>query len=45
MDEFKNDTEFAAAAADPRSGASLVPMLIGGLVMIVIGMAAVFAFV
>ena len=36
----KEDTE---ADADPRSGTSLVPMLIGGLVLIVLGMIAVAA--
>jgi hypothetical protein len=30
--------------ADPRSGSSLVPMLVGGLVMIVLGMIAVAVF-
>ena len=32
------------ATPDPYVGSSLVPMLIGGLVMIVIGMIAVMAF-
>lgn len=32
------------AQSDPRSGSSLVPMLIGGLVLIVIGMIGVMAF-
>ena len=36
----KEDTE---AEADPRSGTSLVPMLVGGLVLIVVGMIVVAA--
>jgi hypothetical protein len=32
------DIDVIAASADPRSGASLVPMLVAGLVMIVVGM-------
>jgi len=32
-----------ATAPDPYAGSSLVPMLVGGLVMIVIGMIAVMA--
>ena len=38
-----NETEFARMAANPRSSASLVPMLIAGLVMITIGMVLAFA--
>jgi len=34
----------AGEAADPRSGSSLVPMLIAGLVLTLIGMIAVAAF-
>lgn len=33
-----NETEFTAMAANPRSSASLVPMLVAGLIMITIGM-------
>jgi hypothetical protein len=33
-----SETEFARIAANPRSSASLVPMLVAGLVMITIGM-------
>lgn len=32
------------AAADPYSGSSLLPMLVSGLVLIVVGMIAVAAF-
>jgi hypothetical protein len=38
------ETEIALAAAEPLSGSSLVPMLVSGLVMIVIGMIAVATF-
>jgi hypothetical protein len=31
------ETDIALAAATPLSGSSLVPMLVGGLVLIVIG--------
>jgi hypothetical protein len=40
----RTEAEFARIAADPRSGASLVPMLIIGLVLIVAGMIVAFAF-
>ncbi len=41
----KNSSEKdALAAADPYSGNSLVPMLVIGLVLIVVGMIAVAAF-
>jgi hypothetical protein len=42
----KNNSKMkiAIAVADPRSGSSLVPMLVGGLVLIVIGMIAALAF-
>jgi hypothetical protein len=33
-----HETEFARMAANPRSSASLVPMLVAGLVMITAGM-------
>lgn len=41
-----NDKEeaFALAQADPHSSSSLVPMLVGGLVLILIGMIGVLAF-
>ena len=39
-----NERNVALAVADPYSGSSLVPMLISGLVMIMIGMIAVAAF-
>ncbi|MBV8839014.1 MAG: hypothetical protein JO000_20975 [Alphaproteobacteria bacterium] len=37
-DRTLSDNEFARRAANPRSSASLVPMLVAGLVMITIGM-------
>ncbi len=37
-DRSVSENEFARMAADPRSSASLVPMLVAGLVMITIGM-------
>ena len=37
-DKSLSEREFAKMAANPRSSASLVPMLIAGLVMITIGM-------
>ena len=37
----KNNNERTVALADPYSGSSLVPMLISGLVLIVVGMIAV----
>ena len=43
-DRNRNEKAFAALAADPRSGSSLVPMLVGGLVLIVIGMIGALAF-
>jgi hypothetical protein len=36
-----SEVEVVIAAPDPRSGSSLVPMLVGGLVLIVIGMIGV----
>ena len=36
-----NEKNVALAVADPYSGSSLVPMLISGLVLIVVGMIAV----
>jgi hypothetical protein len=38
------DNDIAVAAAGPLSGSSLVPMLVSGLVLIVVGMIAVAAF-
>jgi hypothetical protein len=35
-----NEKHVALAAVDPYSGSSLVPMLISGLVLIVVGMIA-----
>ena len=35
-----NDTDLAQESANPFSGSSLVPMLIGGLVLTLIGMIA-----
>ena len=37
------EAEDAIAAADPRSSSSLVPMLVGGLILAVIGMLAALA--
>jgi len=37
-DRASNENEFARMAANPRSSASLVPMLVAGLVMITLGM-------
>lgn len=39
-----SEKENDIAIADPRSGRSLVPMLVGGLVLIVVGMIGVLAF-
>lgn len=39
-----NEKDMALAAADPYAGSSLVPMLISGLLMVMIGMIAVAAF-
>ena len=36
-----NEKDMALAPADPYAGSSLVPMLISGLVLIVVGMIAV----
>jgi hypothetical protein len=38
------DDDIVMAMADPYSGSSLVPMLVSGLVLIVVGMIAVAAF-
>jgi hypothetical protein len=38
------ETDVAIAMDDPLSGSSLVPMLVSGLVLIVVGMIAVAAF-
>lgn len=44
MINLKNAEQAASSTqSDPRSGSSLVPMLIGGLVLIVIGMIGVMA--
>jgi hypothetical protein len=40
----KNSSENDVAMAGPLSGSSLVPMLVSGLVLIVVGMIAVAAF-
>lgn len=39
--ENSNTKALVVEPADPGSGSSLVPMLVGGLVMIVLGMIAV----
>jgi hypothetical protein len=39
-----SENDIAVAMADPFSGSSLVPMLVSGLVLIVVGMIAVAAF-
>jgi hypothetical protein len=41
----RSDVEIVIAAPDPRSGSSLVPMLVSGLVLIVFGMIAVMVFI
>ena len=38
--DVNSDRQAAEAAADPFSGASLLPMLVGGLVLIVVAMIA-----
>lgn len=40
----RREVEVVIAAPDPRSGGSLVPMLVSGLVLIVIGMIGVVVF-
>ena len=44
--QIKNsgEQEITLGAADPYSGSSLLPMLVSGLVLIVVGMVAVAAF-
>lgn len=42
-DRIAGERAFARMAADPRSSASLVPMLVAGLVLVVIGMFAALA--
>ena len=42
--EHSIETAVAIAAADPRSSSSLVPMLVGGLVLTVVGMLVALAF-
>ena len=37
-DKNRREKPITAAAADPYSGSSLLPMLVSGLVLIVIGM-------
>jgi hypothetical protein len=44
INKNRSENDIALTAADPFSGSSLVPMLVGGLVLIVIGMIAVAAF-
>jgi hypothetical protein len=39
-----SENDIARAMVDPFSGSSLVPMLVSGLVLIVVGMIAVAAF-
>lgn len=39
-----NETNVPLTAADPRSSSSLIPMLIGGLVLTIVGMVAALAF-
>jgi hypothetical protein len=43
-DKSGREKQVALAATDPNSGSSLLPMLVSGLVMIVIGMLAAAAF-
>jgi hypothetical protein len=43
-DESDSGKRTVTAPADPDSGSSLIPMLVGGLVMIVLGMIAVAIF-
>jgi hypothetical protein len=43
-DENRTAKVIVLASEDPRSGSSLVPMLVGGLAMIVLGMIAVAVF-
>ena len=38
-----SETATVIAKEDPRAGSSLVPMLVSGLVLVVIGMIAAFA--
>jgi hypothetical protein len=42
--QHRTESEIAIAAADPRSSSSLVPMLVVGLVLTVIGMLAALVF-
>jgi hypothetical protein len=37
----RNEKAIAIAETDPRSASTLIPMLVGGLVLIVVGMIAV----
>ncbi len=41
--QSKAELDFASAQANPRSSSSLVPMLVSGIVLIVIGMIVAFA--
>ena len=42
--DHSTETEIVITAANPRSSSSLVPMLVGGIVLTVVGMLAVLAF-
>jgi hypothetical protein len=44
INQNSSKVEIVIAAPDPRSGSSLVPMLVSGLVLIVFGMIGVVAF-
>jgi hypothetical protein len=44
INQNSREVEIVIAAPDPRSGSSLVPMLVSGLVLIVFGMIGVMAF-
>jgi hypothetical protein len=44
INQNSSEVEIVIAASDPRSGSSLVPMLVSGLVLIVFGMIGVIAF-
>ena len=42
--DHSTETEVVITAANPRSSSSLVPMLVGGIVLTVVGMLAALAF-
>lgn len=42
-DSRSGENVYVITTEDPRSGSSLVPMLVGAMVMIVVGMIAVWA--